>query len=504
MRKGRRGAIRAGLSTYLDAFAPVAPASGMTPLLTAEAMRAAEAAWFAAGHDSFALMQAAATAVADRAAQLARPGAHILVLCGPGNNGGDGFLAAHLLRQRGLRVQVSAPLGAGKGDAARAAALWNAPTDAAFADADLIIDALFGIGGGRPLSGALADLAEQANTSGAPILAVDIASGIDADSGAVTGPASIAAETITFHTAKPGHWLQPGRRHRGRLTIADIGLPATPANLWLNGPDLWTLPHPTADTHKYARGGALIWSGPPLITGASRLSATAALRAGAGAVTLVGGRDALAVQAAHVTAVMLQEADPAAFAALLSSPKWRAACIGPGAGPPARDAATAALSTGKTLVLDADALTAFADDPDHLARLIRRHPRPVILTPHEGEFARLFPAITGSKLERARAASATSGAVVILKGADSVIAAPDGCAAIQPDAPAWLATAGSGDVLAGLATGLLAQGMAAFEAAAAATHIHAEAGRLLGAGLISEDLAGPVLRDVLAALIPVA
>lgn len=476
----------------------------MTPLLSADEMRAAEAAWFAAGHDSFALMQTAAAKVADRAAERAPPGGQVLVLAGPGNNGGDGFVAAHLLRERGFAVRVIAPLGAGKGDAARAAALWNGPVDARFAPADLIIDALFGIGGGRPLSGAAAELVSEANASGVPILAVDIASGVDADSGAVAGPAVLAAETISFHTAKPGHWLQPGRRHRGRLTVADIGLPPTEAQQWLNGPDLWRLPHPTAETHKYARGGALVWSGPALMTGASRLSATAALRVGAGAVMLAGAADALMVQAAHVTAVMLHAADADGFARLLADAKWRAACIGPGGGPLARDVATAALGAGKALVLDADALTAFAGDAPHLARLIGRHPRPAILTPHEGEFALLFRDISGSKLDRARTAARASGATIILKGADSVIAAPDGRAAIQPDAPPWLATAGSGDVLAGLATGLLAQGMAGFEAACAATFLHAEAGRQLGAGLISEDLAGPVLREILARFSPAA
>jgi hydroxyethylthiazole kinase-like uncharacterized protein yjeF len=198
---------------------------------------------------------------------------------------------------------------------------------------------------------------------------------------------------------------------------------------------------------------------------------------------------------------MLAGADAQQFGRLLLSPKVRAACVGPGAGPQARCVAGAALQSGKSLVLDADALTAFAEEPDHLARLVRRHPRPVVLTPHEGEFARLFPDLAGSKLQRARAAAISTGAVLVLKGADGVIAAPDGRAAIATNAPPWLATAGSGDVLAGFITGLLAQGLGGFEAAAAACHIHGELGSRLGIGLTAEDLCGTTVREVLAALL---
>lgn len=270
----------------------------------------------------------------------------------------------------------------------------------------------------------------------------------------------------------------------------------------LNSPALWRLPVPAPDAHKYLRGGVLVWSGPALATGASRLAAQASLRVGAGAVTLAGPRDALLVHAAQVTAVMLAEADPAGFARLLASPKFHAACVGPGGGAGARAVAVEALQSGKPLLLDADALTAFAGDPPHLARLVRRRPRPVVLTPHEGEFARLFPNLCGSKADRALAAAAATGAVVVLKGHDGIIAAPDGRAVVNAGAPVWLATAGSGDVLAGLIAGLLAQGMPGFEAAAAGCHLHARAGSLLGPGLIAEDLAGPVMRQVLTDVLP--
>ncbi len=475
------------------------------PLLTAADMRAAEASWFAAGHDSFALMRKAAAAVAGAAADMLPADGRVLVVAGPGNNGGDGLVAAAMLRALGHQVTVAAlARRTWRGDAARAAAGWGLPLlgpDDPWPDADLVIDALFGIGLARPLEGAAAALVARMNACAAPKLAIDLPSGIDSDTGAVLGAAVMADRTVTFHTGKPGHWLLPGRLHRGALSIADIGLPPAPARLWLNGPGLWRLPVPDADTHKYARGGALIWSGPELATGASRLAARGSLRAGAGAATLVGEAAALRVHAAHVTAIMLREGDAQAFARLLGEAKWRAACVGPGAGQGARCVAGAALQSGKALVLDADALTAFGGEVEHhLSRLIARHPRPVLLTPHEGEFARLFPQLSGSKLARARDAAQQPGAVVVLKGGDSVIAAPEGRAAINANAPPWLATAGSGDVLAGIATGLLAQGMQGFEAASAATFLHGALGEALGPGLIADDLTGPAFRAVLSSL----
>lgn len=473
------------------------------PLLTSAAMRAAELAWFAAGHDSFALMEVAARAVAAEASRRLPPGGRVHVVAGTGNNGGDGWCAARLLARAGHTVSVTALGRPATADAARAARGFAGSIlrpDDPLPPADLLVDALFGIGLSRAPEGAAAALIARMNAHGAPILAVDVPSGVDADSGAAQGAAIRATATVTFHAAKPGHWLFPGRAHAGALTVADIGLPETPTDLWRNGPGLWRLPVPAPDTHKYARGGVLVWSGPALATGASRLAAQAALRAGSGAVTLVGPADALRVHAAHLTAVMLREGDAQQFARLLGEAKWRAACVGPGAGEGVRCVAGAALESGKALVLDADALTSFAGEVDHLARLIARHPRPVLLTPHEGEFARLFPQLDGSKLARARAAAAATGAVVVLKGGDSVIAAPDGRAAINTNAPVWLATAGSGDVLAGIVTSLLAQGMEGFGAACAATFLHGALGDALGPGLTAEDLVGPAFARVLSAL----
>lgn len=477
------------------------------PLLTAGEIRDAEQAWFAAGHPSFDLMLEAAAGVANALNRLSRGDrVRVLVLAGPGNNGGDALVVAHFLEGNGHSVVVVGlpPESGWSGDARRARELWAGPIlppGNPLPEADVIVDGLFGIGLSRPLEGAAADLVRRVNALAAPVIAIDMPSGVDSETGDVRGDAIVAAITVTFHCGKPGLFLFPGRGLGGAPEILDIGLPFPPSRLWRNGPGLWRLPGPGPMDHKYSRGGALLWSGPALATGASRLAAQAALRAGAGAVTLVGPAEALRVHAAHLTAVMLREGDAQAFARLLGEAKWRAACVGPGAGGGVRCVAGAALQSGKALVLDADALTAFEGEADHLARLIARHPRPVVLTPHEGEFARLFPHIGGSKLARARDAAQQSGAVVVLKGADSVIASPDGRAAINANAPPWLATAGSGDVLAGIATGLLAQGMPGFEAACAATFLHGALGEALGPGLTADDLTGPAFAPVLSSLV---
>lgn len=464
------------------------------PLLTAADMRALEAKWFAAGNGSFDLMQAAAACVANSVNDLAgEDPLRILVLAGPGNNGGDALVTAHFLEGNGHRVAVIGmpPDGGWRGDAATARELWGGPIlvpDADWPDADILVDGLFGIGLTRPLEGVALELVRRANAHPAPIVAIEVPSGVDSDTGDVLGDAIIARRTVTFHCGKPGLFLFPGRMCTGEPHIVDIGLPFGGFRLWRNGPGLWQLPQPFAIHHKYARGGALIWSGPELATGASRLAACAALRAGAGAVTLFGPADALRVHATHLTAVMLREGDAQGFARLLGDGKWRAACVGPGAGEASRCVAGAALESGKAVVLDADALTAFAGEADHLARLVRRHERPVVLTPHEGEFARLFPDIAGSKLDRAMAAAARTGAVVVLKGPDTVIAAPEGHAIINANAPSFLATAGSGDVLAGFITAFLAQGQPGFDAAAAAVWLHGATAIHVGPGLIAEDL----------------
>ena len=368
----------------------------------------------------------------------------------------------------------------------------------------LIIDALFGAGLNRPVKGDPEGMIEAINANGAPVLSVDLPSGINGNTGAVMGVAITATETVTFFRRKPGHLLLPGRIHCGRVRVADIGIDANVLaeihpQTFENIPQAWhnSFPVPQTDGQKYNRGHAVVVSGDIAATGAARLSARGALRAGAGLVTLASPRDALAVNAAALTAVMVRPIDTVVeFAALLSDKRLKTCVIGPGAGVGERtmDFVLTALSGQRELVLDADALTSFATAPDRLFEVIKASPDPqVVLTPHEGEFPRLFSDISNkhphrSKLERVRAAAERSGAVVLLKGPDTVVASPDGRATIAANAPPWLATAGAGDVLAGMIAGLLAQGVPAFEAACIGVWMHGEAAREAGPGLIAEDL----------------
>ncbi len=478
-------------------------------ILTVSEMTSADQAAIAGGTSGFALMRRAGQAVALAAEALAERG-RILVVAGRGNNGGDGFIAAAELAARGRDVSVvllcdRATL---KGDAALAAAEWKGevlPCDpAALGQPNLIIDALFGAGLNRPVKGDPYAMIEAMNASGVPILSVDLPSGINGDTGEVMGIAIEASATVTFFRRKPGHLLLPGRAHCGEVDVADIGiepdvLDAIAPKTFENVPDLWAdiFPSPQADGHKYARGHAVVVSGDMVSTGAARLAARAALRAGAGLVTVASKRDALAVNAAALTAVMVRDTEtPQQFAELLADKRLNACVIGPaaGIGERTRDMVRAALSARRGVVLDADALTSFADDPEPLFTEIKKQDDPqVILTPHAGEFGRLFNKFHStyphaSKLERARIAAVQSGAVVLLKGADTVVAAPDGRAAITANAAPWLATAGSGDVLAGIIGGMLAQGVPAFEAACIAAWMHGEAGHEFGPGLIAEDL----------------
>jgi hydroxyethylthiazole kinase-like uncharacterized protein yjeF len=462
-------------------------------------MAAADAAAIAAGTPGSELMANAGAAVAE--ALTPRFGrVPTVVLCGPGNNGGDGFVVARRLAQAGWPVRV-ALLGTRtrlRGDAASAAEAWSGGTDAlepaVLEGAGLVVDAMFGAGLARPIEGVTRAVVETLQTARLPVIAVDIPSGIDGDTGQVQGAAARADLTVTFHRPKPGHLLLPGRAYLGELVVADIGIPdAVTATLgirlWANQRRLWQdlLPRRTAMSHKYSHGHALVLGGGAGTSGAGRMAARAALRAGAGLVTVICPEAALAVHAAQLTAVMVRAfADQAGFVQQLEDPRRTAILLGPGAGVGAglRRQVLAALARSRTCVLDADALTSFAGRRRELFGAIRG---PCLLTPHEGEFKRLFEQ-DGDKLTRARAAAAESGAIVLLKGADTVVAAPDGRAIIQPDAPATLATAGSGDVLGGIALGLLAQGMPVFEAASAAVWLHAQAARRLGPGMIAEDL----------------
>src|SRR5436190_3746087 len=471
-------------------------------LLTPQQMGEADRLTIAGGVPGIVLMEKAGRAVADAVARR-WPRQELLVLCGPGNNGGDGFVAARVLTERGWPVRV-ALLGARealKDDAAAMAARWTGPVEAVapeiIGEAGLVIDALFGAGLARPIDGVAREVIAALDAAGVPVVAVDVPSGVDGASGAVLGIAPQAALTVTFFRRKPGHLLLPGRGHCGETVVAPIGI-GDPAldeigpSAAANHPDWWceVFPWPAPESHKYTRGHALV-AGGAVMTGAARLAARAAARTGAGLVTVAAPEAVFSIYAAALTGIIVQPAGGLEdFRALLADPRRNAALIGPGAGigEETRDRVLAILGAEKRTVLDADALTSFAKNAEVLFGAIHS---PCVLTPHEGEFARLFakvPGGFGSKLERARRAARISGAVMLLKGNDTVIAAPDGRAAINPGAPPELATAGSGDVLAGMVLGLLAQGMPAFEAATAAVWLHAEAAREFGPGLIAEDI----------------
>ena len=470
--------------------------AGDLALLSVAEMYAADAAAARAGTPGLTLMENAGRAVAQTIVRRWAP-RPVSVLCGPGNNGGDGFVAARLLAEAGwpVRLGLLGPRERLRGDAAAMAARWKHPVEplalTLLDGAPLVLDALFGAGLSRPLEGVVLALAEASAARGLACAAVDVPSGIHGDSGAALGGCFQAAVTVTFGRRKYGHLLLPGRAHAGEVVTADIGIPpAAIAGLDVrvheNAPPLWqaALPAPGPADHKYSRGHALVIGGNGARSGAARLAARAALRAGAGLVTVLAPEAAIPVYASQLTAVMV--APQADLGAALADNRRNALLIGPGCGasPMTRVQALRALGAGKRCVLDADVLTAFRDEP---AALFAALGPDSVLTPHEGEYRRLF-SHKGDKLLRARAAARESGAVMVLKGADSVIAAPDGRAAINANAPPTLATAGAGDVLAGFILGLLAQGMPAFEAAAAGVWLHGAAAAAFGPGLIAEDV----------------
>lgn len=476
-----------------------------TIIVTPDEMAGIDQAAIASGLDGFALMERAGQAVA-AAALLHHPGARrFVVLAGPGNNGGDGYVAARALAGAGAVVALHAlgppPVG-GDADIARKryAGVVGSIGDYAPMAGDVVIDALFGAGLSRDLDGAVATLIGEVTGHGLPVLSVDLPSGVDGRTGAVRGAAFEAQHTVTFMCRKPGHLLMPGRALCGALEVFDIGIPArivsaASHHLRVSGPAIWrmSLPQRDAAAHKYGHGHLAVFSGGRLATGAARLSAGAGLKAGAGLVTVLAPRGATAVNAAHLTAVMLREVDDAAaLEALLADPRFSAFVLGPGFGDLARARTYVQALRDRALVLDADGITAFRDQPGRLFEAFAAGPSRLVLTPHDGEFARIFPDIAAdpalSKVDRARRAAARSNAAIVLKGADTVIAAPEGRALINDNAPPWLATAGSGDVLAGIIGAHLAQGMPAFEAAAAGVWRHGEAGRRAGPGATAEDL----------------
>ncbi len=463
------------------------------------------------------LMEAAGAAAADaiRTRWAPRP---VLVLAGPGNNGGDGLVAARLLREAGwpVRVVLFAARKTLGPDAEIALSRWSGPLetaepvdlDAAGPAPELVIDALFGAGLSRPIAGLLADWIASIGERGVPVVSVDIPSGLHGDARPLDGPHLTAALTVTFHRKKLVHLIEPFAGSCGEVICRDIGIPGgwtdlvSPLAYEVLAP-AWRacMASSGADLHKHARGRVAVFSGGSQSSGAARLAAAAALRAGAGVVTLCAPPSALMVNAAHLTAVMLARCGGAdEVSDRLMGLRAQAAVMGPamGVGEHSRELVLAGLEAGISLVLDADALTSFEDDPD---ALIGRLHGQCVLTPHAGEFSRLFG--TGeanwNKVEQAQAAADRCGCTVLLKGPATVVASPGQTPWINRHASRWLATAGSGDVLAGIIAAGLAAGMEPHEAAAGAAWIHGDAALRLGAGLTAEDLPD-ALPDVLQGL----
>lgn len=457
------------------------------------------------------LMENAGRQVANEIARRWSPCA-VLVLCGPGNNGGDGYVVARHLQARGFDVDLVAYANQAKAsdEARQMASLWRGPVRPFNADdaigADLIVDAVFGAGLSRRLDEGLSRFFSAASIADIPIVAIDVPSGLQGDTATfVDGtPPWQARLCVTFFRKKPAHVLMPGRLHCGEIQCVDIGiadgmiaaLAALPlANADSSRPceEVLSIPQlvPGALVHKHARGHCFVVSGPATMTGAARLAAVAALRAGAGLVTVLGKGDALPILASHLTAVMVRACDaPGALRDALSDARPASVVAGPGLGVTAetRQIIAQVLSARRPAVLDADALTAFEGDPHELFGQL---PPEAVLTPHVGEFNRLFPGVIGrvsNRIEATREAARRAGCAVLLKGPDTVIAAPDGRVAVNTNAPPHLATAGAGDVLAGIIGARLAQGEPCFEAARAGAFLHGKCGSLAGAGLIAEDL----------------
>ena len=511
------------------------PIDNAIEILTPEQMGEADRLTIEGGVDGYQLMESAGQVVATAAINLLEQktgsGASgmVCILCGPGNNGGDGFVAAQLLEEEGWSVIIGCSVDVEdlKGDARRAAEEWGDEvyglSDSLWDDSDIVIDALFGAGLDRPITGELADLIDQLNLSGLPVLSVDLPSGVEGASGHIGGAAVRADQTVTFFRKKPGHLLYPGKASCGNLVVADIGIEAdvleeTGCCAFENSTSLWLSNWPEAlkpldviqaerlSDHKFNRGHCVVLCGNALHSGAARLAARAALRAGAGLVTLAPPEDSALAVAQQVTSIMVE---PLKNAGRLDGLFDKRACdvlvIGPALGTDEEQQQLIrhALTLDMGLLFDADAITCFADCiANGTLTLEDMHDSPaaksgqLILTPHEGEFARLFPDLSYrmreekrlSKLDCAVSAAQRSGAIVVLKGADTIIASPDGSAVIHSQGVPYLATAGSGDVLAGIVGGLMAQGMPTLDAGCAGVWLHSQAGMMLGPGLISEDI----------------
>jgi len=490
-------------------------------LLSNQQVRNADKLTIESGISGFELLSAAGRQVYEVVSQLATASDRILVACGSGNNGGDGLIAAALLLEAGFDVSVvlSSPPETVTGDARLALNALGQPVsslaDSTVDNYSIILDAILGSGIDRPVRDDLARWIALVNNSNALIVSVDIPTGICSDSGVVMGTAVAAQHTVTFFRKKTGHVLYPGRQHCGQIHLRQIGiddsvLDQLQPRCFENGTALWqaSLPQPSWNSHKYTRGHVVVATGDALSTGAARLAARAALRAGAGLVTLACPSSAVSVVASHVSCEMLETADTAAeFKAILEDERISAVVVGPGLGigSATQELVQAALRSTASVVLDADALTSFENCEADLFQLISESKNEVVLTPHFGEFKRLFGGCirsettqaTGSgkqlvvdnKITMSIEAARISGATVVHKGPDTVIATPSSLCVINTNAPPWLSTAGSGDVLAGTIAGYLAQGVTGFKAASIGCWMHAEAASVFGPGLIASDIA---------------
>ena len=477
-----------------------------TPLVSPVEMASVDRAAISSGIDGYQLMEIAGAALAACVLKHYPHAQNAVVLCGPGNNGGDGYVAARHLHAAGIPVSVHSLVDVAKlaGDAAKARDEWTGPISALNAmtlhEGSVVVDALFGGGLDRAIEGNAAATINAINLAGVPVVAADLPSGISGRSGEIFGTALQADHTVTFVAPKPGHYLLPGADHCGVLHVIDIGIPgrfieALQVTTWRNDPAIWraSLPHAQAGDHKYSHGHLGVFSGGFASTGAARLAALAGLKAGAGLVTILAPGSAVAANAAHLTAVMLRKIDDeAGLSILLDDERFSAFVLGPafGVGERARSFTGQLAGAKRGIVLDADGLTSFSGHIEHLCSVGAE--TELLMTPHQGEFTRLFPDLMKdsrlSKVDRAIRAAERTGAVVLYKGADTVVAAPDGRAVINVNAPPWLATAGSGDCLAGIAGGLIARGMPTFEAAAAAAYLHGLAGKVAGEGMTAEDI----------------
>lgn len=479
-------------------------------LLTTQQAQALDKAAIGLGVSGESLMESAGKAVAATLADyIGTPleaGGTVIILCGPGNNGGDGFVAARHLEEWGYPVSLRCSVlpSALKDDAKLAADKWHGPvetmTSTGFGDAAAIVDCLFGVGLNKAIEGEIAEIVEAVNNAETFVLAVDVPSGLSADTGLPMGPCVEAGATATFTFKKVGHAIVPGRYLSGgnsNIVVSDIGVPDK-AFLGINSlefeniPDFWgtNFPFSGPQTHKYERGHMLVLGGKEPTLGASRLASIAGLRVGAGLVTLAAPSETYPVQASALMDVMVRRFDSAfGFMGIVNDPRIKAVLVGPGAGLGEKtvDLVKQVGAKNKHLVLDADALASLVNRVDVIHDL--KSPE-IVLTPHEGEFAELFPKFDFNKdrLDAVRRAAKSTKTVIVLKGVSTVVAAPDGRVTIATNAPSWLSVGGTGDVLSGMICGLMTQGMPAFEAASAGVWLHGEAGMKAGRGLIASDL----------------